>query len=504
MRTLTSTLVTVALLAGGAAGAAQAPSVVAAVKSGNAPAALRAAIGAHADVNARDGDGTSALAWAAHRDDGDSVDLLLLAGADPNLVNDYGVGALSLACENANEAIVRRLLAAGATPNVRQWTGATPLITCATTGSLPAVQALIAGGADVNGQEAQQGHSALMRAVAAQHPAVVAALLAAGADVQAHSKGGFTALLFASRQGDVDSARALLNAGADVNEVTPIDGEARRDSTGGTCVAATRKTPPNCFLPEHNPSALVLAAASGHEQMALYLLEHGADPNAADAFGWTALHYTVPDGWAAINAFFYRPFHDAFRLPEMPDLAHALLAKGANPNARVARDFSTYDISPYLIETSPVGATPFALAAAAGDVQIMQLLLAAHADPTIALANGVTPLMLAAGVGRTQEYRASREATRALDAVKLIVATGADANARDRRGHTALHGAAGVGSDAVVEFLARSGANLDVKDRDGQTPLGIASGLTKGEDAAARVYKDTAALLLRLGAEPLK
>ena len=72
-----------------------------------------------------------------------------------------------------------------------------------------------------------------------------------------------------------------------------------------------------------------MATASGHEALSLFLLEHGADPNAADAYGWTALHHAVPEGWAAISGFLFRPFHDPVRRPNMPQLVEALLVAGS-------------------------------------------------------------------------------------------------------------------------------------------------------------------------------
>src|SRR5437870_9198790 len=180
-------------------------------------AAVRSLIEKHVDVNAAQPDGTTALAWAANRDDLETADVLIRAGANVNAANDYGVTALSLACTNRSAPMVEKLLKAGADPNAAQWTGETPLIVCARTGNVETVKWLLSHGADPNAKETQQGHTALMRAVAAKHSDVVRALVDRKADVRARSKGGFTALLFAAQQGDIDSARILLAAGADVN-----------------------------------------------------------------------------------------------------------------------------------------------------------------------------------------------------------------------------------------------------------------------------------------------
>ena len=479
-----------------------------AVKNGSSPAVVRSLIKQGAKVDATEPDGATALAWAAHRDNLETADLLVRAGADPNLANTYGVTPLTLACVNRSAAMVETLLRAGANPNLTQWTGETALMTCARTGHVEAVKSLLSRKADVNVRETRQGgHTALMRAVAAKHPEVVRALIAAGADWRARSKGGFTALLFAAQEGDLESARILVAAGANVNEVTAREPGARRDLTGGACIATTdrdRTGPddPLCFVPAQNPSPLVMATASGHEALSLFLLERGADPNAADAYGWTALHHAVPEGWAAMSGFLFRPFHDPVRRPNMPKLVEALLSRGANPNARVTRRFSRLAMFTFR-ENNPVGGTPFALAAAAGDVRIMRMMLAAGADPNLALEDGTTALMLAAGAKRiidgAGQERSKEEAAKALEAVQLIASLGADLDEPGPGGQTALHHAASIQGDSIIQFLADKGANLNAADRRGLTPYQIAAGV--GQREGASKYESTMALLLKLGAK---
>jgi ankyrin repeat protein len=438
-------------------------------------AGVRALMQQRVNVNAAQPDGTTALAWAANRDDLETAGLLIRAGAKVNVANDYGVTPLSLACTNRNAAMVKRLLNAGADPNAAMWTGETPLIVCARTGNVETVKLLLTHGADLNAKETQQGQTALMRAVGEKHPEVVQALVERGADVRARSKSGFTALLFASQQGEIASARILLAAGADINEKTPKDG-----------------------------SALVVAAAGGREEFAIFLLERGADPNAADAYGVTALHYAVPRGIAGIDSVstIFRPYQQV--PPGMRALVKALLAHEANPNARIARDFPPYSRSPYALQTSLVGVTPFLLAAAAADVDLMHILLGGGADPHVASSDGSTALMMAAGVGRVDERETSQEEAGALEAARLALMLGDDINAANARGRTALHGAAGIGANGLVQFLFEKGAHLDMKDRVGYTPLAIATGLApRGGDSASKVYESTVALLLKLGAHPL-
>lgn len=486
-----------------AAVAADDLALVRAAKAGSAPAVLQSILQAGGNVNEAEADGATALAWASHHDSLASAALLIRAGANVNAANDYGVTPLSLACLNRSDAMVEALLNAGGNPNAAQWTGERPLMVCARTGAARAVTLLLSKGAEVDARETQQGHTPLMRAAAGKHADVVKVLIDHRADVHAKSKGGFTPLLFASQQGDIESARALLAAGAGIDEA-PLAGEdARRDETGGLCVTAS-PTAPQCYIARENGTPLVVAAASGHEALAIVLLENGANPNGVDAYGRTALHYAVPEGWAAIDSFFYRPFHDKLRLPNMPNLVKALLAKGANVNAQVVRDYSPYSLGPYRYATSAVGATPFAFAAAAGDVPIMRMLIAAGADPALPLKDGTTALMLAAGVGRYQERRSPQEEANALEAVKLTAELGLDVNAANTARRTALHGAASVGANPIIAFLASKGANLEAADRRGHTPYGIASGIAGDEEHADRIYDGTMKYLVELAGKPLE
>ena len=455
------------LFIAGLAAAERDPRLADAVERQDKPA-VRALLKARADVNAPQGDGATALHWASHWGDLETADLLLRAGASVNAANDFGVTPLTLACEDANAAMAERLLKAGANPNAAVSTGETALMTAARTDSVSIVKALIAHGADVNGKETSHDQTALMWAVANLHPDVVKALIEAGADIKARSVvrqrvvhtgnrygdrgndkgvvqmdlGGFTPLLFAARQGDLESARLLIAANASVNDTAA-----------------------------NGASALVIAAHSGHGALAALLVDKGADPNAAGA-GYTALHAAVLRGDL--------------------DLVKALLAHGANPNATLTKGtpgrYYSKDYS--LNEVALLGATPFWQAARYADIEIMRALAAGGADPRFAMADGTTAIMAAvvanggiASGDRRERYMGPADVAAKVEgederitfeAVRLAVEAGADVNAANRAGDTALHAAATRGLSSVVQLLVDKGANLEARNKREQTPLAAA------------------------------
>ena len=432
----------------------------------------------HADVNETQPDGSTALILAADRNDLESANLLIRAGANVNVRNEYGATPLFAACAVGNMAIVNLLLEVKADPNIALLSGETPLMTAVETGNADLARALLERGADVNAKETKAGQTALMWAVADKHPQIVKLLVEHGADISTRSKAGFTPLLFAAQQGSADSVRALLEAGADVNETRQRDGLS-------ALIVATR-----------------VATASSRNEVAVLLLDKGADPNKVDGAGYTALHYAAgcgPQGGLT-------PCQDELSDQKRAELVNALLAHGANPNARITQKGRRGSDS----GVSLSGATPIFFAAASGHIGVVSALTAGGADPFAMTDAKTTPLHLAAGVGPPMAKDWIEEQKKnQLEITKFLVNLGADVNAVGEHRWTPLHGAAYKGIDSVVQFLVEKGAKMDVFDEFGQTPLSIASsaitvGVRDYYDLSPRILRPTTRdLLLKLGAKSL-
>lgn len=421
--------------------------------------AIRALLKQRADVNAAQADGMTALHWAAYRDDFETAKALVEAKADVGLTNHYGVTPLSLACQNGSAAIVELLLAHGADPNTTLRGGETVLMTAARTGKPGAVAALLMRKVEVNAKE-RRGQTALMWAAAEGNTEVVELLIQAGADVRATlPDSGFTPLLFAARAGHLDVVRALLKAGVDVNDVT----EPRR---------------PGGKSPSKGTSALILAVENGHYELALTLLDAGADPNDQRS-GFAPLHMMT---WVRKP-----PRGEDRGMPPPPELqgmnslqfVRELVKRGADVNLRLARG------SGGIGKFTTKGATPFLMASATADLPYMKLLLELGGDPSIANAEQTTPLIAACGihVGSDQATELAGEEPEVLEAAQLLLKLGADINAVDANGETAMHAAALKNLPKVVQFLADRGAKIEVwnkKNSFGSTPLMFAQGYRPG------------------------
>jgi ankyrin repeat protein len=430
-------------------------------------AAVQKLIRDGADANAAQVDGTTPLHWAVHHDDAAMVAALLRAGAKANAVNRYGVPPLAQACSNGNPAIVKLLLDAGADANGTLKGGETMLMVAARAGNVAVVKALLARDARPEARE-RLGQTALMWAAAEGHTEVVRALLAAGATLKGTVDSGYPPLYFAIRNGHLETVRLLLASGADAKAAIERPEPTARQSAGARRAAMNR--------PPITP--LALAVQNGHFELAIALVDAGADPNDTRS-GFTPLHMIPgvrkPDASDMSDP---APVVGQGRLTSV-DFVREIVKRGANVNFRLPKGAPKQPNTSSSVGSE--GATPFLFAADRGDVPLMQLLVKLGADPLLANADGTTPLLAAAGVGTNEPQEEAGEESEAVEAVKMLLDLGADINTVDKNGDTAMHGAAYAISPLVVKLLAERGANPQVwknPNKAGGTPLYIAEGYT--------------------------
>ena len=529
--------------------AASGPSDIADAAQSKNAAAVKTLLKSGADVNAAQGDGMTALHWAALNGDADMASMLLYAGANVGAKTRLGgYTPLHLAAQVGNAAVIAPLIAAGAQVGALTSTGATALMQAAHSGNAEAVRILIENKADLNVTETANGQTALMFAAAADRTDVVKLLIEHGADIKATSRvedfskltmssevdqngvprqapptqagdvpgvtrpfnyneligkhGGLSALHFAARQGAIASAEALLAAGADINQRCAGD-----------------KTTP-----------IIVAAINGHFDLVSILLDKGADPNLASEAGMFPLYGVINTQWQP-RSFYPQPRAYLQQKIGYLDLMKKLLDKGADPNMRIYRKpwFTEYNFE--LLRTDDSGATAFWRAAYGADIAAMKLLLQYGADPNIRTMKiatrgfgqggtrggtdqdpsgrppmptggpGTPPLIAVAGTGYSEGFagNAHRYApTGLLAAVKFLVEElGADVNAEDEDGNTAVHNAASRGDNEMILYLVSKGADVKKVNRRGQTTVDLANGPVQ----RTQPYPETIKLLEGMGAK---
>lgn len=509
-------------------------------------AAVKALLKTGADVNAAQGDGMTALHWAASNGDAALTQMLLSAGANVRASTRLGgITALHMASQAGYAQVVAALIAAGADRNAPTTTGATPLMLAARSGSTETVTKLIETGADVNAKEKGFGQTALMVAAGLDRADVVKLLIARGADWKTASavadlnaltasptedgtgrpqpaaaaprgadvagvtrgyryneligaQGGLTALHFAARQGSAAAVHALVESGVNVNLASPGD----------------------------HASPLLIALINGHFDLAAYLIEKGADPNLVSDAGVAPLYAVLNVQWAPIAAY-PQPRAYLQQSHGYLDMLKLLLDKGADPNARVRRKvwYSGYNFDQSGVDEA--GATAFWRAAYAADVAAMKLLVSYGADPSLPTTKlfsrrgpedpvagadksglpplpvggpGASPLHAAAGPGYATGFAGNSHHVAPagmLPAVKYLVdELGADVNAVDQDGNTAVHNAASRGDNEMIKYLVSKGADVRKINRSGQTTIDVANGPVQ----RTQPYPDTIKLLESLGA----
>ena len=439
------------------------------------------------DVNATQGDGSTALHWAVYWDNVDLARALLDKGADVEAATRLGATPLYLAAVNGNATMLRLLLEAGADAKATVLQNEeTPLMFAARAGSVEAVQVLADAGADLDAEDAYRGATALLFAAEQNHAAVVGWLIDHGANPNARTNtvvtesrrgpalptGGLSGLMLAARENGIDTVKVLLAKQALVNQ---------QSAEGHT--------------------ALLAAIQNANLDIANLLLDAGADVNLMNDRGWNSLYMAVKMR-SLEKGTMPNPYVD---MDGMYAVIERLVANGANVNARLQADTEVHNSirSTWLDEA---GATAFLRASLCGDLKVMKLLLAHGADPKIATSDGTTALMALAGVGYTKGFMKDvGTLDESLEAMRILIDAGIDLEASNDDQVRAIHGAAHKNFVQGIQMLVDAGADLTAHSNrkgqfqgegtlEGNTVLDWADGFQTGMESA--IYNAEAVELL--------
>jgi ankyrin repeat protein len=477
-----------------------------------------------ADVNEQDAAGETALMLSATSGSPEIVKLLLDKGADVNARSKAGYTALMLFSLVGRPDAVKLLLDKGAVVNAMHHGTLTPLMCAAFLGHWAVAGALVDKGADINAHNSA-GQTALiaailgpgllkqalaaktgkgaaldeMRFLLASAPSgssleTVKLLLERGADPNAKGLGGATPLMYCAMFGRPEVVPPLLKMGADINAqnsagMTPLmlacmmgPNQAKLfwgDFLGKNSNFCSGKQTPVQVVPSVNPEKCF--------EVAKLLIEKGADVNARDKTGFTALMWSgqmdraelvklLLDKGADVNAKEYkgRPALMQFAMFGRPEVVQPLLDRGADVNVK-----------------DKDGLTALMYAAMLGRTKVTKLLLEKGADLRSGNKTGMTALMYAAmslycpkvkklfaGMGipsgkiiTALSYIPPTSAADYFTAAKLLIESGADVNAKDQQGFSALTYAAILGGPGLVRLLLDKGANVNAMDNSGFTVL---------------------------------
>ena len=618
-----------------------------AVRAGDS-ATLRALLTQGVDVNAAQGDGMTALHWAAYKADVETAEILLYAGANVKAATRINaMTPLILAAQTGSARMIETLIENGADPNLTISTGTTPLMLAAAAGNPDAVKALIEAGAFVDAKENAQGQTALMFAASYNRDDAIKVLMENGADdalastvvdvaarsrgrgrggqTAARGRGAGTAAVPAGGRGgrggqnpqaaaasqaqpqpqgrgrNAQAAAAGRGRGAQAQAAVPgqdagqnaaaAGGRGRRGQPGAAGAAAggrgrgrnaqaaapgagvrgrganaqSAETASDAPLlsasglpvtsgnvgsvrrssggrrrgfggdrprridylggmtpllfavreghfeatrtlldqgadidgvsPGDKSSPLLVATINGHFDLARLLLDEGADPTLASMAGATPLYAAVNVKWAP-EAGYPQPDTTQEETTYL-DLMQALLDKGADVNAQLEKELwytsYTFDLS----RVDAGGATAFWRAAQVSDIDALKLLIAAGADAELANKDDVLPIHVGTGGGVHGNDEVLAPGGWLLAARYLVEELGADVNAKDKNGYTPLHNAASIGESELVQYLVDKGANVRAISNNGETTADMANGPRQ----RIQPFPETLTLLRSLGSK---
>ena len=490
------------------------------------------------------------LHLAARRGHTSVIQLLLDASADPEVESTTGsVRPLHFAAASGNAAAVQAMINHGVELNAKEsmW-GQTPLMFAAAAGRTEVIRLLLQGGADFAltaavidmpsrdefDRQDQQARRARMagteqtvdktggaRQGAADERLVASSSGGARSEqdlllVQQRDRvnqplshaqlvggyGGMTALLMAVRDGHTSTAFTLLDHGVEIDQVSGGD----------------------------HTSPLLMALINGHFGLAMELFKRGADPTVASDAGATPLYIALNTEWIPKSRH-PQPTHRLQQEVTYLDLMKAFLEAGVNPNVRLTKQLWYTTFGDDYLRTNRTGATPFWRAAYGLDLRAMKLLMEYGADPNIPTQKpagrsyrgggaaqsgmldpsglppvpiggpGAWPIHAASGIGYGEGFAANihRHVPESwVSSVRyLIEELGADVNARDHNGYTALHHAAARGDNELILYLVSQGADVSVVSRRGQTVADMANGPVQ----RILPFLSTVALLEGLGSQ---